>query len=155
LNHYNRANALRVPPGDVAFLATYSAKSGASSFNNTASLNCSNVSCHGGQATPNWQTGTIDVKTQCTSCHASGTGQFNSYNSGEHQEHVVGERLSCTVCHNTTTLAVNHFTGLATTTMEGPASATIGGAGTAIVSWNPTTKSCNPSCHETESWFGD
>ena len=52
LNHYNRANArpgkntLRVPPGDVVFLATYSAKTGASSFDNSASLNCSNVSCH-------------------------------------------------------------------------------------------------------------
>ena len=62
LNHYNRANGRagaggRVPPGDAAFLATYNAESGASSFNSTA-FSCSNVSCHGAQGTPNWQTGT-------------------------------------------------------------------------------------------------
>jgi predicted CxxxxCH...CXXCH cytochrome family protein len=166
LNHYNRANAipgksaLRVPPGDVAFLATYNAKTGASSFDNSASLSCSNVSCHGGVArsggnpgTPlNWQTGAINVNTQCTNCHALGTAQYNSYNSGEHQLHVVDRGLSCTLCHNTTTLAVNHFTGLGTTTMEGPASATIGGTGTGILSWNSTTKSCSPSCHGTKTW---
>jgi predicted CxxxxCH...CXXCH cytochrome family protein len=157
LNHYNRANArpgknaLRVPPGDAAFLTTYNAKTGASSFDNSA-LSCSNVSCHGGQTTPNWQTGALDVTTQCTSCHAFGTAQYNSFNSGEHQVHVVEESLLCTFCHLTTTLAVNHFTALGTTTMEGPASATIGGTGTAIVSWNPTTKSCSPICHETRTW---
>jgi hypothetical protein len=36
--------------------------------------------------------------------------------------------------------------------MEGPASETIGGTGTGIVSWNPTTKSCSPACHGTENW---
>ena len=158
LNHYNRANALpgenalRVPPGDAAFPATYNAKTGASSFDNSAALSCTNVSCHGGQATPNWQTGALDVNTQCTNCHALGTAQYNSYNSGEHQFHVVDDGLSCTFCHNTTTLAVNHFTALETTTMEGPASATIGGTDTAIDSWDPTTKSCTPVCHETRTW---
>ena len=158
LNHYNRANALpgedalRVPPGDAAFPATYNAKTGASSFDNTAALSCSNVSCHGGQATPNWRTGALDVNTQCANCHALGTAQYNSYNSGEHQFHVVDDGLACTICHNTTMLAVNHFTALETTTMEGPASATIGGTGTAITSWDPTTKSCTPFCHETRPW---
>jgi len=150
LNHYNRAKA-RVAPGDAALLATYNAKTVPFSFDNAA-LSCSNVSCHGGQATPNWQTGTLDVNTQCTNCHALGTSQFNSFNSGEHQLHVVGEGLSCVACHNTTTLATNHFTNLSTTAMEGPASATIGGTGTAIVSWDPTTKSCTPACHGTQIW---
>jgi len=158
LNHYNRANnvpgenALHVPPGDAAFLTTYNAKTGASLFDNSAALNCSNVSCHGGQATPNWQTGTLDVNTQCKNCHALGTAQYNSYYSGEHQFHVVDEGLACTICHNTTTLAVNHFTTLETTTMEGPASATIGGTDTAITSWDPTTKSCTPLCHGARIW---
>lgn len=151
LNHYNRAKS-RVAPGDVLFLATYNAESGASSFDNGAALSCSNVSCHGGQATPNWRTGTLTVNTQCANCHALGTAQFNSYNSGEHQLHVVDRGYTCSVCHNTTTLAVNHFTNLSTTTMEGPASATIGGSGTAITSWNPTTKSCDPTCHGAQTW---
>lgn len=172
LNHYNRANArpglnaLRVPPGDAAFPATYNAVTGASSFDN-ATLSCSNVSCHGGQArsggtpgTPlNWQTGTLDVNTQCTNCHAFGTVQFNSYNSGQHNQgnHVA---FGCLICHNTTTLAGNHFTALSTPTMEGPASATIGGAGTVVSTYvpgaTPGTGSCTPSninaCHNTRTW---
>jgi len=158
LNHYNRANGRagaggRVPPGDLAFVATYNAKTGSSSFNSTA-FTCSNVSCHGGQANLNWRTGTLNVNTQCTSCHASGTAQFNSYNSGEHPKHVNSEALSCTVCHNTTTLAVNHLTALGTTAMEGPASATIGGGTTEIPSGNYVagTRSCNPNCHGTQTW---
>ena len=156
LEHYNRAKS-RVTPGDVSFLATYNAQSGASSFDNSAALRCSNVSCHGGQATPNWQTGTLTVNSQCTNCHVSGTTQFNSYNSGEHAFHVSnfgGTSASCTLCHNTTALAVNHFTALSTPAMEGPASATVGGAGTAVATY--TAGSCTPSsqtnCHGTRSW---
>ena len=157
LNHYIRANArtganvLRVPPGDAAFLATYDAKTGASSFDNSAALSCSNVSCHGGQATPNWQTGTINVATQCTICHALGTAQYNSYNSGEHQLHVVEEGIACTFCHNITTLSVNHFTTLADNSISpAVASATIGGTVTLINTWTAGSGSsgtCNASCH--------
>jgi len=148
LNHYNAAKS-RVSPGDVAFLATYNAESGASLFN-PAGLSCSNVSCHGGQATPDWQTGAINVNTQCTICHSQGTAQFNSYNSGAHG--VNSDHSDCTNCHNTTTLAVNHFTNLGTTAMEGPASATIGGAGTFIPAGNYNAGSCTPSCHGNETW---
>jgi predicted CxxxxCH...CXXCH cytochrome family protein len=154
-NHYNRANGRpgaggRVPPGDVAFLATYNAKTGAASFNSSA-LTCANVSFHGGQTTPNWRTGTIDVNTQCTSCHAYGTSQFNSYNSGRHnlEEH---RSRACTDCHNTTTLAVNHFNALGTSAMEGPASATVGGGSTRVRSYN--AGSCSTTCHETKRWQG-
>jgi predicted CxxxxCH...CXXCH cytochrome family protein len=156
--HYDRANGRpgaggRVPPGDLAFNSTYNAQSGASSFDNTA-LTCTNVSCHGGQTTPNWQTGTINVNTQCTACHAFGTTQYNGFSSGQHNRHVNNLGYSCTVCHNTTTLAPNHFTDLATHAMEGPASATIGGGSTNIPSgsYNPSTRSCNPSCHGSETW---
>ena len=153
LNHYNRAKT-HVPPGDVVFSATYSAETGASSFDNSAALSCSNVSCHGGQTTPNWQTGALNVNTQCTSCHSQGTAQFNSYNSGEHG--INSAHSNCTNCHNTTTLAVNHFTALATSAMEGPASATIGGVGTTVTTYS--AGSCSPSvgssggCHGTRSW---
>ena len=157
LSHYNRANArpglnaLRVPPGDATFLATYNAKTGASAFDNSIVLSCGNVSCHGGQATPNWQTGILNVNTQCTSCHAPGTAQFNSYNSGRHSLSEHSSR-ACTVCHNTTTLAVNHFTNLGTSALEGPASATIGGAGTNVNTYVAATRSCSPSCHGTQTW---
>ena len=149
LSHYDRAKS-RVPPGDLAFLATYNAKSGASSFS-SAGLSCSNVSCHGGQATPNWQTGTVDVNTQCTNCHAQGTAQYNSYNSGEHQLHVGGQGILCGFCHNTTALAVDHFTTLADNSISpAVASATIGGAGTLITTWTAgagTSGTCNAACH--------
>lgn len=155
LEHYNRAKS-RVAPGDVLFLATYNAQSGPSSFDNSAALGCSNVSCHGGQATPNWQTGTLNVNTQCTNCHVSGTAQFNSYNSGEHTFHVSifgGGSATCVLCHNTATLAVNHFTALATTAMEGPAAATVGGTA-AVVTY--VAGSCTPQagigCHGTRNW---
>ena len=149
LNHYNRAKS-RVAPGDVAFLATYNAKTGASSFL-AGSLTCTNVSCHGGTS-PNWQTGAFNVNTACTLCHSQGTTQYNSYNSGEHG--INSAHSNCTNCHNTTTLAVNHFTTLSTTAMEGPASATIGGTGTGIPAGNyvVATKSCTPSCHGNETW---
>ena len=152
LNHYNRAKS-RVPPGDVAFLATYNAQSGASSFDNSAALGCSNVSCHGGQTTPNWRTGTLDVNTQCTNCHTDGTTttQFNGPTSPDHNIGPHQEAL-CTFCHNTVTLAPNHFTNLSTPALEGPASATIGGSGTLINSWDPVTKSCTPGCHGPETW---
>lgn len=167
LAHYNRANGRpgaggRVPPGDVAFGATYDAKSGASSFDNVQ-LRCSNVSCHGGQATPNWQTVTIDVNLQCTLCHEAGTAQYNSYYSGKleggvtlHVFHVVRRGVFCTACHNTASLAAAHFNNLSTPAMEGPASATIGGGGTSIPAgnYNPAgTKSCTPVCHGRETWL--
>ena len=61
---------------------------------------------------------------------------------------------ACKRCHNTTTLAVNHFTTLSTTAMEGPASATIGGTGTNVTSYS--AGSCTPQggigCHGTRGW---
>jgi len=157
LDHYNRAKS-RVAPGDVLFLAMYGAQSGASSFENSAALGCTNVSCHGGQATPNWRDGRIDAGGHCAFCHSFGTDQYNSYNSGPGIASVVGPHhtaaADCIHCHNTTALAVNHFTRLATPAMEGPASATIGGGTTSIPAGNyiPATRMCTPSCHEISGW---
>jgi predicted CxxxxCH...CXXCH cytochrome family protein len=157
LNHYNRAKA-RVAPGDAALLATYNAKTVPFSFDNTA-LSCSNVSCHGGQSTPNWQTGTLDVNAQCVNCHVFGPSlgnpQFNSPYSGEHN--INASHRICTACHNTTTLAVNHFTTLADNTISpAVAAATVGGAGTLITTWTPgagTSGTCNATCHPgNRSW---
>jgi predicted CxxxxCH...CXXCH cytochrome family protein len=137
---------------NFSFLAAYTPRTGLTPSYNATAKTCANMSCHGGQTTPAWYTGTINVNTQCTSCHAVGTAQYNSASSGEHNKHVNGENIACTTCHDTTALAVNHFTRLDTSTMEGPASATL----RTQTSYNGT--SCNPSqgglsgCHSSETW---
>ncbi|MEJ2689918.1 MAG: CxxxxCH/CxxCH domain-containing protein, partial [Deltaproteobacteria bacterium] len=65
---------------EVVIQASFDAKSGTAVYNGDGT--CSNVSCHGGKTSPVWWTGTIALDTQCSSCHASGTSQYNSYYSG-------------------------------------------------------------------------
>ena len=129
-------------------MSSYNAKSGIAVYNSDGT--CSKVSCHGGQQTPVWMTGAIDVNTACAACHVYGTAlatpEYNSYYSGEHDIHVNANGISCQLCHDTTKLAVDHFTTLNTTTMEGPASATI------LNSFNYSGGSCSPTCHETRLW---
>jgi predicted CxxxxCH...CXXCH cytochrome family protein len=144
----------------VAFLSAYNAKSGAASFNATGRT-CTNVICHGGQTTPDWQTATanaIDVPNACLSCHASGTSQYNSYNSGEHSRHVSefgSGAAACKLCHDVTKVDGNttgHFVNLATPAFEQLPGNTILPA----VQYNGT--SCNPQaggltgCHGSENW---
>lgn len=156
---------------DVNIAATYNGNAGAATYT-AASFSCTNVSCHGGPRTqtstqaqsrtstlvqtPSWLTGAITVNTQCTSCHvlgsSAGNPEDNSYYSGRHYLHVYQQSIACTTCHNTTSLAVNHFTNLDTPAMEGPASATLNTA----LQYNGT--SCNPSagglsgCHGSQNW---
>ncbi len=129
---------------DVAFLSAYNAKSGTAVYNSDGT--CSEVSCHGGQKTPVWLSGFIDVNTQCTSCHAFGTSEYTSFVSGQHDFHVNVEHFPCDKCHDTVKLSVNHFTSLNTPVMEGPASATV------LSSLTYTNGTCTPLCHGTESW---
>jgi len=164
LNHYNRANArpgkdaLRVPPGDIAFLTEYNAKSGTAAFT-TANRTCSNLICHGGQETPDWQTATtnaIDVPNACLSCHVSGTTQYNSYNSGSHERHITQfglSALTCIRCHDVAKVNVSgHFQNLATPAFEQPASETV----LPEVRYDGNT--CNPQggeltgCHKARKW---
>ncbi len=139
--HYNGVT-------DVQFLSTYSAKSGTAVHN--ADGTCSNVSCHGGQTTPVWLSGKIDVLTQCTSCHSYGTTQYNSFASGQHYTHVFLQNINCNFCHDISKLVLSHFKSLNTSTMEGPASATIQD----YVNYNlgPPYPTCTPSCHVTRAW---
>lgn len=158
---------------DFSFLAAYTPKSGGTPTFTAAGKTCSNISCHGGPrtqtqqqaasgqstlaATPDWYGGTISVNTQCTSCHVYGTAEYNSYSSGEHYRHVWDPnsnprpKLSCTTCHDTAKLAVNHFTSLGTSSMS-PASQTLRDQ------LRYTSGSCNPSqgglsgCHGGENW---
>jgi len=159
--HYAVAKT-KVQPGDAAFLSTYNAQSGASSFNATG-LTCTNVSCHGGQArtggnpgTPiNWRTGTINVNTDCTDCHqirtSSTTDQYTDAFSGDHNQSNHRNR-PCTDCHNATALAPGHFTNLATPAFEQDP------ADTLRTGLQYNGSSCNPSaggingCHGSENW---
>jgi predicted CxxxxCH...CXXCH cytochrome family protein len=129
---------------DVSFLSVYNAQSGTAARN--ADGTCSAVSCHGGQTTPAWMTGLIDVNTQCDSCHAFGSAEYNSFISGRHDSHVNTFGFECTRCHSTSRLAISHFTSLNTSIMEGPASATLNS------SLTYTGGSCTPLCHDTRSW---
>jgi predicted CxxxxCH...CXXCH cytochrome family protein len=136
-NHYNGAV-------NVMFLNSYNAKSGAAVRNSDGT--CSKVSCHGGKTTPPWVFGIIDVNTQCTACHAFGTAEYNSFSSGKHDTHVNEVGYACTKCHDTAKLAGSHFTNLNTSTMEGPAAATLNS------DINYVGGSCTPTCHGTRSW---
>jgi predicted CxxxxCH...CXXCH cytochrome family protein len=130
--HYANANArVTAPtgPASVSIGATYNAQSGGvagqgAAVFNPSSLSCNTVSCHGGQATPNWQTGTISSVSQCTLCHAINSGasssQFNDA-IGRHSygTHSNASALDCTLCHDMTTAntnagATNHFAELNT-----------------------------------------
>ncbi len=136
----------------AAFLPAYNAKSGAAAFN--ASTNtCTNVSCHGGQTTPNWLTGAIDVNTQCTTCHAYGVTQYNSFNSGQHDLHVGF--AACTECHDTTKLAPVHFNDLNTTAMTQAyltLLSTLNYTGTGGGTFGACTINCHGENHSNRSW---
>jgi predicted CxxxxCH...CXXCH cytochrome family protein len=137
-------------PADVSGLITYDAESGMFTYD-PASRSCAGVSCHGGQTTPDWLTGTLDVAEACKSCHVQGTGQFNSYNSGEHDKHVRDKNLFCTECHDPNKLAADHFSNLDTPEFEGRADLTMKDS----LGYNPATnQGCNVAdCHEQEKWF--
>jgi predicted CxxxxCH...CXXCH cytochrome family protein len=143
--HYDTSS-----PASVDGLITYDAKSGMFSYN-SSSRTCSNVSCHGGQTTPDWLTGSLNVASECKRCHSRGTSQYNSYNSGRHYKHVEDENYSCTLCHDPNKLAGSHFIGLDTTGFEGSADATIKDA----LSYDTATnRGCSVGgCHGVERWF--
>lgn len=142
-NHFNGVK-------NVSISLTFNAKTGTASYNPTATT-CSNVSCHGGQTTPAWKTGFINVNAECNRCHQSGTAQFNGFFSGEHRKHVVEENIACTSCHDTARLAGTHFTGLNTPGFTNPRG-TIGAAVRYVGS------TCDPraggitGCHGQETW---
>jgi len=132
---------------DLGFPAAYNAKSGPATDNLDGT--CSNIICHGGQRTPDWWTGTINVNTDCNSCHTRGTTQYNSQNSGQHGRSEHRNR-ACTDCHNTAKMT-NHFGNLTTTSFEANPAATIGGGSTRVGSYSNGTCS-NIACHGSERW---
>jgi predicted CxxxxCH...CXXCH cytochrome family protein len=125
---------------NFSFLAAYTPKTLLTPTFNATAKTCSNISCHGGQITPSWYTGSIDVNAQCSSCHQSGTTQYNSYNSGEHSNHMGMSGVVCTYCHDTTKLLAVHFNDLNTPAMT-QANQTI------LDALNYNGSSCLFTCH--------
>lgn len=138
----------------------------------TASGTCSGTSCHGGQVTPPWSTGTISMSTDCNLCHEQGTApatpQYNSYFSGTkdgrnlHMLHLntpnTAQPIVCTDCHNIGILTDyrQHFSGIRTKSFTAPRN-TIGnkgGAGpTQIGTYTGTTQTCSSiACHPDTTW---
>ena len=130
---------------DRGIATVWSAKSGTATGNSDNT--CSNISCHGGRNTPAWDGGSINVDTQCSSCHSYGTGQYNGYYSGEHNKHVRDKGFSCSTCHDADRLRNGHFTNLETRTFEQAPSATIKSS----LSYSGGRCS-TPSCHGGENW---
>jgi len=134
--HYQNANARLgtfPPPVSVALDVTYQAKAGGPPAFNNGALTCSNVSCHGGQTTPNWQNGTLTTATQCTACHgvAASAGTVAQYNDafgrhflGTHNATTPANAIACTTCHdmaNGSPGALAHFKYLNTHAVDGVA----------------------------------
>ncbi len=131
---------------DLGFPTAWNAESGTATDNMDGT--CSTIICHGGQQTPDWTTGSINVNTQCESCHVSGSSEYNGYASGEHRKHVRDKRYDCLVCHDANKLANgDHFNGLGTTTFEQSPASTIKSS----MSYNNST--CQTAgCHGSERW---
>jgi predicted CxxxxCH...CXXCH cytochrome family protein len=147
-------------PADMGFLTGFNAKTGPAAFSpnpeNPGTGTCSNVSCHGGQQTPDWFSGEINVDQDCTLCHELGTAfqtpQYNSPYSGQHQFHVGTLKLACTICHDPAKLETGHFSGLDTPEFEGNPATTLQDF---INYQSPTCTTNNAACHagETRNWF--
>lgn len=123
---------------DIAFgtLAKTGAKTPA--WNTTT---CTASYCHGNftggavAAAPAW----TGAAMTCTSCHA-GPPATGDHRRGAHN-------FACSNCHGNgfTATTVNkalHVNGVKN----------VGGAGSQINNWNPTTRACAPSCHGSEQW---
>jgi predicted CxxxxCH...CXXCH cytochrome family protein len=116
----------------MAFAAGLNSSAGTASFNGTT---CSNVSCHGGKATPTWG-GNLDVAANCTGCHQAGTAEYISYHSGQHGDHL-GLGIVCTDCHDMTNQAM-HFGNVTTKVFENAPATTL----RSYLNYNQTTQSC-------------
>lgn len=151
-SHYDNSRNKLDHPGSVGIDTPWADLTGTPSFN-TSTFTCANVRCHGGQTTPNWRTGSLDITAStCTSCHTA-SGSYISFTGGPEGHHrgITG----CTSCHSLTKLSTLHFSQLSrgTTSMGTVPGQTVGGSGT-IVTYNPSTKSCTPTCHGTKTWSG-
>ncbi len=156
LSHYDRVDQTTPDyPAEVVFLPLYKAKTGGDTSYNEINQTCGNISCHGGQTSPDWTAGMITVANDCTLCHqlASVSDQYNSYSSGGHSthaeingwadNHALGYDPTCSACHEAARLpASGHFDDLDTAVVEGDPVATL----LAILNYDNATAPANPTC---------
>ncbi len=136
-------------PASVSLAATYNAQSGAAGYD-AADKTCGTTRCHGGQTTPDWFGGSVNVVNDCQDCHSTSSGQYNSATSGRHRKHVTEESLSCMECHDPTLLAADHFSNLATTGFEGNPWETLDSG---LGYDHSTGRGCSVNgCHGSERW---
>ena len=164
-SHYDTA-----APANLT-LAGYNGKRGTASFTadgaNPATGSCANLSCHGGQTSPDWLAGSLNVDQDCTSCHEQGTAaqlpENNSFYSGRHVSHAgpggradsLGYSPTCSACHDPAALDLDHFTNLDTAAFEGdPAATLIAGLGYDDTVTPPTCTANIAGCHSriTREW---
>jgi|GEM_PF-688723 len=160
-NHYDTT-----APANVVLLG-YNGKRGSATFTpavgNPATGVCADVSCHGGQTTPDWLAGSLVVNQDCLLCHEQGTAaqspENNSFYSGRHSTHAgVGGRAdnlgyspTCSACHDPT-LITQHFTNLDTLAFEGnPAATLVAGLGYVNTVTPPTCATNIVGCHPTQT----
>jgi predicted CxxxxCH...CXXCH cytochrome family protein len=105
----------------------------------TSTGTCNAVYCHGNGRTASgnvvW---TTDIAVTCTTCHPS------SGMSGDHSRH---SSQGCYRCHNNTVDSAGAIKNKALHINQARDVA-FSSSGT----YNPSTKSCSPSCHGTETW---
>jgi predicted CxxxxCH...CXXCH cytochrome family protein len=118
----------------LTFASNFSANSGVASYDATAAT-CANVSCHGGQTTPVWGS-SFNVLSNCSACHASGTAEYNSYNSGKHKFHI-DKGITCRDCHDMTSPS-KHFKDVSTKVFDTLPSATLYN----FITYDSVQKSC-------------
>ncbi len=133
--HYSNANKrLATPvttgPATVSVDPIFNSQASVAGYttSNTA-FTCSNISCHGGQVTPGWQTGTnpVNATTYCIACHKVQTSSGGVVTNPEYNDatgrHTMSEhRQTCDYCHSMTVAkpgAQNHFKYLDTTSVSG------------------------------------
>ncbi len=158
LEHYDRPGSSGVDPdypADVILLHLYDARSGAAAYDE-ASGTCSGVSCHGGQGTPEWLAGSLDVDLECTACHELGTAaqtpEHNSYYSGRHPTHAeagghadgLGFAPTCSPCH---AMGAAHFAGLDSPELDDPAATLLPALGYDATGSPPTCTTSIDTCH--------
>jgi predicted CxxxxCH...CXXCH cytochrome family protein len=100
-----------------------------------ASLNIGCSDCHGDAAT-----GRPVVMSTLQTSFPTRQGQHLNNN------HV---NRACTVCHPFSSGDIRH----GWSNRQKSTAAQVGGTGTSITTWNTTTKSCTPTCHDSQSWY--
>jgi predicted CxxxxCH...CXXCH cytochrome family protein len=137
----------------VKLAFAYTAESGTLGF---SAGSCSGISCHGGKQTPDWNSGSINISTDCLSCHQQQdpqNPQYNSFYSGNYlgtnlHTYHLGLNYFCTDCHSVSKMDNRvHFAALETASFEMAPGETIGGAGTQVGSYDVSTGSCTNNCH--------